>query len=216
MKSLASAVVSSILLVAASPVAAQSPLDQPLLLGAGMCGPLENPYGPYDYRKDQNKLEIVERFHFSPRVEALRGKHGEMGRVGGDLDYTLRAFPNHPRALYALTRYVELMGRTRLGGNTYPIECYFDRAIRFAPDDAQVRALYADFLVRQKRGDDAREQLEVAGRLPLTPQIAYNLALAWSGLGEHEKALPLARQAYEGGVQFPGLREQLQRAGVWK
>jgi Flp pilus assembly protein TadD len=96
------------------------------------------------------------------------------------------------------------------------VECYFDRAVRFAPDDAQVRALYADYLLRLNRNEDARKQLEAAATLELNPQIEYNLALAWAKLGDNEKALELAKRAYAGGVQFPGLRDQLTRAGVWK
>src|SRR5690349_7606114 len=41
-------------------------------------------YGPFDYRKDKNKLRLVEVFHFTPEVESLR--RGESGYIGGDLD----------------------------------------------------------------------------------------------------------------------------------
>lgn len=192
----------------------QSPWDQPLLRGVGLCGPIENAYGPYDYRRHADKHAIVERFHFTPQVEALR--KGESGPLGGDISYTLRAFPNHPRALHAMARYGQRLGAARVPGATYPVECYFDRAIRFVPDDPQVRALYADFLIRDKRNKDARRQLEAAEKLQLDPQTAYNVALAWTNLGENERALPLAKRAYAGGIGYPGLRDRLQRAGVWK
>ncbi|MDT3680101.1 MAG: ABC transporter permease [Burkholderiaceae bacterium] len=189
------------------------------LRGLGTCGDLQpkpGQYGPYDYRKHPEKAPLVERFHFTPKVESLVGGESS-ARIGGDIDYTLRAFPNHPRALYAMTRYGQLHnGASRVPGALFPIECYFDRALRFAPDDAQVHALYADYLIKKERKDDARKQLEAAERLELNPQIEYNLALAWSALGENEKALALAKRAYAGGVQFPALREQLVRAGVWK
>lgn len=192
--------------------------DKPLL-GVGICGDLKGgagQYGPYDYRKHPEKAPLVEQFHFTPQVEALTaGK--STAKLGGDIGYTLRAFPNHPRALYAMTRYSQLLGGvSRVPGARFPVECYFDRAVRFAPDDAQVRALYADYLLRLNRNEDARKQLEVAATLELNPQIEYNLALAWAKLGENEKALELAKRAYAGGVQFPGLRDQLTRAGVWK
>ncbi len=192
--------------------------DKPLL-GVGTCGDLHaraGQYGPYDYRKHPEKALIVEQFHFTPKVEAL--SRGESTAVlGADIGYTLRAFPNHPRALYALTRYSQLLGGvSRVPGGRYPVECYFDRALRFAPDDAQVYALYADYLIRIGRKADARKQLETAATLELNPQIEYNLALAWISLGENEKALEYAKRAYAGGVQFPALREQLVRAGVWK
>lgn len=189
------------------------------LRGLGTCGDLRakpRQYGPYDYRKHPEKAPVVEQAHFTPRVETLIGGQTSV-RIGTDLDYTLRAFPNHPRALYAMSRYAQLhAGSSRAPGAMFPIECYFDRALRFAPDDAQVRALYADYLVKQKRNEDARKQLEAAEGLELNPQIEYNLALAWVALGENDKALVLARRAYAGGIQFPALREQLMRAGVWK
>lgn len=182
----------------------------------GICGTLDSGFGPFDYRTAAQKdREIVERFHFTPSVEALR--KGATGPIGGDLNYTLRAFPNHPRALYAMARYALQLGTMRIPGALYPAECYFDRAIRFTPDDAQVRALYADFLIRLKRPQEARQQLEFAETLAVSsPQTTYNLALAWAELGVYDKALPLARKAYAAGVQFPGLRNKLKTAGVWK
>lgn len=189
-----------------------------LLSGLGICGELKSragQYGPYDYRRNPEKLPRVEQFHFTPSVEALTGG-STSARIGVDIDYTLRAFPNHPRALYTMTRYSQTHGVSRVPGATFPVECYFDRALRFAPDDAQVRALYADYLLKNKRNDEARTQLEAAEELELNPQIEYNLALAWNTLGENEKSLALARRAYAGGVQFPALRERLMRAGVWE
>lgn len=194
-------------------------LSEKPLLGVGTCGDLNGragQYGPYDYRKHPEKAPLVEQFHFTPKVEALSGGEST-AKLGGDIGYTLRAFPNHPRALYALTRYSQLLGGvSRVPGARYPVECYFDRALRFAPDDAQVHALYADYLIRIGRKDDARKQLDAAATLELNPQIEYNLALGWVSLGENEKALEFAKRAYAGGVQFPALREQLVRAGVWK
>jgi len=207
------------LLFAAAGLASGAATAAEPLRGLGTCGDLiakPGQYGPYDYRKHPEKAPLVEQFHFTPRVEALIGGESS-AKIGSDIDYTLRAFPNHPRALYAMTRYGQLHpGTSRVPGALFPIECYFDRALRFVPDDAQVHALYADYLIKKKRDEDARKQLKAAEKFELTPQIEYNLALAWSALGENEKALVLAKRAYAGGVQFPALREQLVRAGVWK
>src|SRR5690606_30108360 len=109
-------------------------LGEKPLLGLGTCGELGGSgigqYGPFDYRKHPDKLPRVEQFHFTPRVEALVGGESTV-HIGGDLSFTLRAFPNHPRALYAMTRYSELLGGvSRLPGTQYPVECYFDRALR--------------------------------------------------------------------------------------
>src|SRR4249919_1218189 len=97
------------------------------------CGSLENAYGPYDYTNAYdraNKIPIVEGAHFQPEVEALI-RSPTVGTLMGALDYTLRAVPNHHRALAAVARYA-------LGGGSrekfYSAECYFDRAMRFKPD----------------------------------------------------------------------------------
>ena len=59
---------------------------------------LHNAFGPFDYRTaTKDKLKLVESYHFTPKVESLIG--GQSGTLGADIDYTLRAFPNHPRAL---------------------------------------------------------------------------------------------------------------------
>src|SRR4029078_4759000 len=65
------------------------------------CGPLKPPgqFGPYDYRTaNKDVKEIVEIAHFSRENELImRGTSTTL--PGPDLDYTLRAFPNHARAL---------------------------------------------------------------------------------------------------------------------
>ena len=70
-----------------------------------VCGSLQNGYGPHDYRSDKDKLQIVEQYHMTPKVVNLVA--GESGYIGGDLDYTLRAFPNHHVALMAMAKLGE-------------------------------------------------------------------------------------------------------------
>lgn len=182
----------------------------------GLCGPLENAFGPFDYRTAAPAdRKLVEGAHFTPSVESLQ--RGSTGPLGGDIDYTLRAFPNHPRALYAMTRLAERSRSTRPPGAHFPVECYYDRAIRFRPDDAIVRGLYASFLIRQGRADEARIQLKAAEDLhPTDPQVIYNLGLAYFDLKEFDRSLAFAKRAYAMGIQFPGLRDKLKRAGRWR
>lgn len=71
------------------------------------CGSLTNNYGPYDYQNSQHrqqKLPIVEQYHLTPKVRSLRAGQTSV-TPGPDLDYVLRAFPNHIPALYLMTRY---------------------------------------------------------------------------------------------------------------
>lgn len=182
----------------------------------GLCGPLENAFGPFDYRTASAETRsLVERFHFTSQVETLRA--GQSGRLGSDLDYTLRAFPNHPRALLAIIRLGERTRSSRVAGATYPVECYLDRAVRFRPEDAQVRVLYAYFLTRNSRAGEARRQLEAAeATSPTDPQIIYNLGLAYADLQDYDRSLNYAHKAYASGISLPGLRDRLKRANRWR
>lgn len=182
----------------------------------GICGPLENAYGPFDYRTaPPADRRLVEGAHFTPSVETLQ--RGNRGVLGADIDYTLRAFPNHPRALYAMTRLAERTKNTKPPGALYPVECYYDRAIRFRPDDAVVRGLYAVFLIREGRNDEARVHLKVAEeRGSNDSQVVYNLGLAYFDLKDFDRSLAFAKRAYSMGIPFPGLRDKLKRAGKWR
>jgi hypothetical protein len=83
------------------------PLSAICQININQCGSLENGYGPFDYRKtDAARRSIVEKFHFTSKVETLRGG-STASTPGGDLAYTLRAFPNHPSALMATIRFAE-------------------------------------------------------------------------------------------------------------
>lgn len=185
--------------------------------GESACGPVVKPghYGPYDYVTDRNRLEIVERFHFTPNVEALL--RGQSDYIGGDISYTLDAFPNHHRALLALIKWNARLKTPQPPYLRLSIECYFDRALRFRPKDTVVRVLLAMFLAQNQRKDEAIQQLNAAvfhaGENPLSH---YNIGLTYFDLGEFEAALRQAHLAQKLG--FPGtvLIDRLKSAGHWK
>lgn len=192
-----------------------------IVIGSGLaaageleCGSLQNAFGPFDYRDKTkgNELRLVEIAHFTADVKSLRRGASSFSAIN-DLNYTLRAFPNHWGALEAVSRF-ELQGGDFL--EFYSVDCYFDRAIRFAGDDGNVRLLYGVYLMRRKRNDEARNELEEAARLaPESIDVAYNLGLLYLRLGEPVKAMEKARYAYGKGYPLPGLREALQEAGAW-
>jgi len=185
---------------------------QASLAGAG-CGALENAYGPYDYRTDKDKLGIVEKFHFGPQQESLTAG----SRVGGDLDYTLRAFPNHHRALMAMMKLGAKQKRAQATNTNYSVECYMMRAEVFRPDDAMVKVIYGLYLMQSGRAKDAIAKLEAAREGDSqNANVNYNLGLAYAELRQYDKALESAHRAYEAGFPLPGLRNKLQRAGQWR
>lgn len=180
------------------------------------CGDLRNAYGPYDYRTEKPKLEIVEGAHFLPFVENL-SRGNTSGTPGGDIDYTLRASPNHHRALLSMMKLARKEKTEKPRGSRYTIACWLDRAERFAPDDAMVKTLYGTFLLQKGKADEGVKKLEEALVLAGdNANIHYNLGLAYFELKDYDKALASAHKAYQLGFQLPGLRNKLEKAGKWR
>ncbi|MBA2689449.1 MAG: hypothetical protein H0U63_01440 [Burkholderiales bacterium] len=180
------------------------------------CPDHEGGFGPFDYASARAEdIGVVERHHFTPQVESLA--RGVTGTVGGEIDYTIRAFPNHYRALNAMSKLSIREKTPRPRGLHCCVDGYFERAIRFRPEDAMVRTVYGLHLHRWKKMDKAKQQFEEAARLaPDDVNIAYNLGLVYADLKEWEKASRYAQVAYGGGFALPGLKNKLQKAGKWK
>jgi tetratricopeptide (TPR) repeat protein len=181
------------------------------------CGSLQNSFGPFDYALAANAVSLasVEPYHFTENVE--QGITGATGPVGGDLDYTLRAFPNHPRALAAMGRIGVRDKRTQISGAKYPVECYFVRALEFAPNDAAVHAAYGSYLLALGRNAEALARMQQSVQLaPEQPTYNYNLGLAYLRLEQYDKANLHAHVAYAHGFPLPGLRLMLSAAGRWR
>ncbi|SFN76655.1 tetratricopeptide repeat protein [Nitrosospira briensis] len=183
------------------------------LEAAPYCGELEN---VRDYTSAEQKifLATVERHHFTPEIENLR--HGNTGTLGADLAYTLILFPNHHRALAAFGK-LSLRDKTlKPAGSKYSVGCFFDRAIRFKPNDGTVRMVYGNYLLKAGQIDEAAEQFRIAVDLePENPTINYNLGLLYVKKKDYEQANIYAKKAYELGFPLPGLKNQLMEAGKW-
>ncbi len=204
------------LLLACLPVLAQLPAQRGMESDNPVCGRIyQDRYGPYDYRNERDKLKVVEEFHFSKNVEFLI--KGISGHFSHDLNYTLMSSPNHPRALLAAVRYGERSKQDKPFGLSYTVECYFDRAIRYRPDDTVVRALYAQYLHQRNRTAEGLAQLDAA--VPFAKESAfshYNLGLMYLELGEAEKALTQAHRAMALDVPMDGLETALKKMGKWR
>lgn len=180
------------------------------------CGDLANSFGPHDYRTARGQpLYLVESAHFTPQVEALiRGATAR--RPGSDIDYTLRAFPNHHRALLAMVKLAETAKTPVPPEMRYSVDCWFDRAIRFRADDYTVRMIYAGYLGRQGRTDAAKQHLEfVAEGAGDNGFTHYNVGLVYFEMRDHERALRQAHRAMAFGFTRSDLRERLVAAGRW-
>jgi tetratricopeptide (TPR) repeat protein len=184
---------------------------------AGYCGDLKNAYGPFDYRARAQHVEnfnLVEGAHFTPEVET--GIKGSTGQIGGDLDYTLRAIPNHHRALATMARVAVRTKSLQLPGAKYPVECYFERAMRFTPNDGAVRAEFGTYMFAMGKRDKAFTAFRDAAEMePENAAINYNLGLAYFQKQDYEHALVYAKKAYALGFPLPGLKNKLAAAGKW-
>jgi tetratricopeptide (TPR) repeat protein len=195
---------------------------------AQACGPLTNAFGPFDYRKDHyvaspgdsqpwsEKLSLVERGHFTVVVQQLT--RGESAALPGlDLDYTLRAFPNHHRALATVLKAWERSKTPSPVGLPRPAECYFERAIRFRPNDNISRLLYASFLIKASRRPEAITHLtyveQNAGDNAFTH---FNLGMVYADAAMSEEALRHAHKALALGFAQRDLITRLQAAGHWR
>ncbi len=201
-----SAIVAVVLLAATGAASAKS-----------LCGDLRNGYGPYDYRRRAEFVEnfnLVEGAHFTEDVR--NGVAGATGTIAADLDYTLRAIPNHPAALSVMGRLGLKAKQTKLPGAKYLVECYFERAIRFQPDDGAAYATYGSYLLSSGRNAEAQKMFNTAVELmPEDATINYNTGLVYFRMKDYDKANTYAQKAYKLGFPLPGLKNMLVTAGKW-
>ncbi|NNM82144.1 MAG: hypothetical protein HKL98_06040 [Burkholderiales bacterium] len=187
---------------------------------ADICPPanIDAKYGPFDYTDPvavAQNLPIVEKYHFQPQVEELI--RGESGSVIGDLDYVLRSFPNHHRALRSLTRLAMRAHSDRPDHAHFTVDCYFRRALGFAPQDPIVHLLYGNYLYDGGSAKLALDQFLQAEKLaPSNPNVLYNAGLMYFNLKEYDQALSYAKRAYAAGFPLQGLKLKLKKAGKWQ
>lgn len=186
------------------------------------CGSLMvNWSDPFDYNNpaDQQRLQALESHHFTRDVEQLWGHEkcgGNRCGLAGDIDFTLRHYPNHYRALLSMVNY-HLRGYDQTDRKMrYTPECYFDRALRFRPKDPTLHMIFGHYLAKTGKAEQAltkyRDALAMA---PNSAEAHYNIALLYIDRGDYVRAREHAHKAYSIGYPLPGLRARLERAGQW-
>lgn len=183
------------------------------------CGNLsENTFGrPIDYFTATTEFKhIVENPHFPPHVEQLqRGNTSE--RPGHDIAYTLRTFPNHPRALMAMIKLGQKERTEKPIGSPFTVNCWIQRALYFKPDDGNIRLVFAVELMRQQKYKEAILELKKAEDiLGDNGNVLYNLGLSYFETGDYDQSLNYAHRAYARGFTFEGLRKKLGSRGKWR
>jgi tetratricopeptide (TPR) repeat protein len=178
------------------------------------CGKLHNSTGPHDFRDPDpaRRWDVNDTWknHYDPAI--TRMNQGEFSqRVMHDIDFLLRVFPNHVPALRLL------MDFERGGGKLAAyrtVDCYFDRARRFASDDVPIVLLEAAYFKKKGNNKRARESYEDALlMLPESADVTYAAGLFYADVGEYPRAVELAKMAYGRGYPLPGLQRKLAEHG---
>jgi tetratricopeptide (TPR) repeat protein len=179
-------------------------------------------YGPYDYLKRntlKNEINIVESAHFTPEVENLIRGNASGVNPEADIDYTLRAWPNHHRALLSIINF-QLNINNKISPykslKTSP-ECYLQRAINFSRKDAFSYSLYGHYLRKIGLLQEAKKMYSRAILIsPNNVRISYSYSLLLIDLKEYDESLKYAKVAYNDKATPISLKNKLIRIGVWK
>jgi tetratricopeptide (TPR) repeat protein len=209
----------AILVAAFATGIAHAKRDAPAQAPSAGCGTFDyarERIGPLDYRTiDPKTLRLIEDYHFSRKVEMLR--EGETGNLGRDLAYTLNAIPNHPRALRTMAEFFKRNNLQATRDTGFGLQCWFDRALAFRPDDPMVRILVANELMKSGKRQEAAEHLAAAEKhAGNSSMIHYNLGLLYLDLKDYDNSVEHARKAYQLGAALPGLKNMLAEAGKWR
>jgi len=187
------------------------------------CNPMDE-QNVYDIRIARTTSSLMvdvkqaERLHFEHLEADFRS--GEATRnprtMWSELEYMVRRYPNHIGALSMLDRLSALLKTDEFRGAMNSVDCHFQRAIAFVPDDADVRTVYGIYLLKRNRLDDGIAQLHEAERMrPNSGNVQYNLGLAYVSKKDLDRAREHAIRAYRMGFGLPGLKEKLRSAGRW-
>ena len=134
----------------------------------------------------------------------------QKGNMLGDIHYTLKAFPNHHRALNTVINYRMKNGPYSNNKGIKQPECYFLRAINFAPKDDMSMMLYGLYLHKVNKLIDAEEMYKKALKInPNNLQAMYNYGLLALELGNLEQAKGFAKKVYAKGFVLKGLQRRI-------
>jgi len=144
--------------------------------------------------------------------------------VSDDIDFTLRLFPNHHRALVSMSNLeFQVDNAEEQLSRNIEIECYFQHAVIFRPMDGIVRLIYGTYMHKKGMAERRKEFLERAEiqynialqLMPDSAEVHYNLGLFYYDINKMNLALMHGNKAYELGFPLEGLRDKQKRKGVW-
>jgi hypothetical protein len=224
---------------------ADSTADSKFVYGASNDGgdDVDGQFGPYDYYRPPKTVHapiaLVESAHLGFIVaDQLRQK--DYCGYQSNLNYTLRAFPNHPKALVMMAEYLAAHRPcpareepNSVANSVWAIEnnswqerntdFFFQTALNFMTEDtrvipkyAETHALYGDWLRKNGRADEAMTQYEAARALkPGYANTYYGLGMLYLDQKNIAKATENAKKAYALGKPPTDLKDRLVAAGSW-
>ncbi len=195
------------------------------ILNSSSCGPVstKDTAGPYNYRTrspgERWHVNDVNKHHYFKAQREMSKRSPLPQRIHRELSYTLIRIPNHHQALFLLARFHNQFPKEEFnppvaGVFSVSPECFFDRGMRFVPDDPYVPLLKAIYYHKRKR---YKKSLPVYKRLiekhPGWGELHYNLGLLYADMKDYKQATLHANKAQENGYTLPGLKNKLEKAG---
>lgn len=199
-------------------------LCEPVTYGGGQYGPIDfydnnshmEKQGLTGGLKGETSVTIVTKYHFNSNVKYL--KRGQTAvHIANDLDYTLRALPNHPEALDTVSRFEVNRNKSasfkqKQKAMPYSADCYFQRAIQvFGHKQPQTYMIWGLHKYRNKKYQEAIELYTKARASGFqNAELEYYLGLAYFKTDNIKKAKLHSDIAYEMGYLLPGLKMLLE------
>jgi tetratricopeptide (TPR) repeat protein len=157
-------------------------------------------------------IQSVERYHLGPAEQNLRAKRYRA--AAGEIDFILRAFPNHPAALQLM---VKVCAQWKSPVCTAQLGEKFEKAIAVNPGVPTTYVVLGNLQQSVGQFANAIESYKRALQLDADSVNAeYNLGLAYLETKQFDLANEHAQRAYELGASLPGLHDKLMKAGMWK
>ena len=146
-------------------------------------------------------VQVVEAYHLGQAITKLSER-----RVSAkdDLDFILRHFPNHPKALALMVEYGK---QQKDPGIALP---YYQKAVELNPKIASIWSDYGAYQHELKNYDDAIFCFKKAVELkPKNGLYQYNLGLALFEKKDYVGAQDAANQARDFGIPYTALQAKL-------
>jgi tetratricopeptide (TPR) repeat protein len=163
-------------------------------------------------REGLTLIQSVELYHLGPAEQNLHAKRYRA--AAGEIDFMLRAFPNHPKALQLM---VNLCAQWKSPVCAVQLGEKFEKAIAVNPNAPTTYVVLGNLHQSIGQFANAIESYKRALQLDADSVNAeYNLGLAYLETKQFDLANEHAQRAYELGAPLPGLRDKLMKAGKWK